>query len=201
MPEIPDEIDVENNKSDFPPEFEEPEPEEEEDEIEIKGKQKRKIKKIFEPPMRSVQEQPFSHLAVNIKNILSATQPRQCVKLYQFVKIFAKRLNEPAMVKKLNLLFQGVNVLGMDNKNYRIPLSVLQYVLDRDQMLGYSPTKTYQKKQITLAGIIIALDNTMEEIIDYYVQLCDEHNISLDQPTQPPSFSSAMADDLPDVGV
>jgi len=191
---IPDEIEVgeDEEPEDLPDGFDEPEPED------INLKRPRMPQQPFE--QRSIQEQPFNNLVVIIMNLLSATQPRQYVKLYQFTKILAKRLNEPTIVKELNEIFKGVTVIGANNKPYRIPLSILQYVYDRDSQLGYSPTKSYQKKQISLAGIIIALDQTMETMIDYYTDLCDTHNISLDQPMQPPSFTSVSPDDLPDVG-
>lgn len=184
---IPDEIEISDDlPEELPDGFDEPEPKEP------------KRTPQFEPT-RSIQEQPFNNLVVIIMNLLSATQPRQYVKLYQFTKILAKRLNEPEIVKKLDAIFKGVTIIGTNNKPFKIPLSILQYVYDRDSMLGYSPTKTYQKKQITLAGVIIALDQTMEEMIDYYTEMCDSHNISLEQPMQLPTFASVRPEELPEV--
>ena len=197
---IPDEIDADEDED------EDEEPEELPDgfnELESDEEFKRKLK--YSPIRqrtelaRSIQEQPFNNLVVIIMNLLSATQPRQYVKLYQFTKILAKRLNEPAIVKQLDEIFKGVTVLGANNKSFKIPLSILQYVYDRDSQLGYSPTKSYQKKQITLAGVIIALDQIMETMIDFYTQMCDDHNIALEQSLQPPSFASVSPEDLPSV--
>jgi len=191
---IPNEIDSdEEEEEDFIPAGLGDEEDEEEPEL------KKRIKRMRGAPEaeRSMQEQPFQNFSVIIMNILSSTQPKQHVKLYHFIKILAKRLNETDVVNKLDSLYKGVNVLGANRKIYKIPLSVLQYVYDRDSMLGYSPTKSYQKRQITLAGILIALDGVMEILIDYYLQLCDEHNIPLESPSQPPNFSGVDVDDLP----
>lgn len=220
--DIPDEIEIEEDKSfsqtlprveetpfpNAPEGLEEPVPETEEEgteeleslepDKETKFRMQRRSK-ILDEEQRSILEQPFQNFGVMIMNILSSTQPRQHVKLYHFIKILAKRLDEPKVVEKLNYIFEGVDVIGINEKKYRIPLSVLQYVFDRDSMLGYSPTKSYQKRQITLAGVIIALDKVMETMIDYYMQLCDDHNIPLEQPIQPPSFTGIGVEDLPNV--
>lgn len=191
---IPDEVDADEDTGveSFLPSAEEDEEDEEDEKI------NKRIRRREMPDMgRSMQEQPFQNFGVIIMNILSSTQPKQHVKLYHFIKILAKRLNEEEVVSKLDSLYKGVHVIGANNKTYKIPLSVLQYVYDRDSMLGYSPTKSYQKRQITLAGVIIALDGVMETLIDFYMKLIDEHNIPLEAPSQPPNFSGVNVDDLP----
>lgn len=162
----------------------------------------------------TIQEQTLNSLSMMVINMLSTEMPRQYVRLYMYIKIIAKRLNEKEIERDLDRMYEGTEI----KRNLSLPLPVLNYTYDKDCMIGYSPMKTYtikiedkekglgfpklqvqliplqkkssmKKTQITLQDIIMALDRAKIKMIDYFTQMAIEHNIEISQIT-PPALSS-----------
>ena len=163
----------------------------------------------------TMQEQTLTSISMEIMNKLSAETPRQYVRLYQYIKILAKRLNEKRIVKELDELYASTVV----SKDVSLPLAILNYNYDRDSYVGYSamknyivnnektkrtslPTPTYfhrlankktpKKVQITLGEVIMALDNSKVRMIDIYTTLAIRHNIELSSIQQPELSGESM---------
>lgn len=171
------------------------------------------ISEIQEPVIDTptMQEQTLMSLSMMIMNSLSAETPRQFTRIYQYVKILAKRLNEEKIEKELDKLYENTPV----RQQLNLPLYILQYIYDKDSYMGYSPMKNYlinlsdekketltainyfhpllkkkitKKTQICLSDIITALDRVKIKLIDYYTLMAIKHNIEI-QPIQPPEIS------------
>ena len=160
----------------------------------------------------TLQEQTISSISMMVINILSAEAPRQHIRLYQYIKILAKRLNEKKIEKELDRLYNACPVAT----GIYLPLSVLNYTYDKDSFVGYGPMKNYQitmekkadvsrmniqpvqqlsthrkkvkKVQIQLGEIIIALDKAKIRMVDLYTQMAIDHNIEISN-INPPQLS------------
>ena len=170
---------------------------------------------LSQEPVPTMQEQTITSLSMMVMNTLSAESPRHYVRLYQYIKILAKRLNEKGTVKELDDLDASTRV----RDDISLPLAILNYTYDKDSYAGYSICKTYivnlgttkraslptptyfhrlaikqnpKKVQITLGEIIMALNTVKVTMIDIYTRLAIEHNIEISQISPPELSGEAM---------
>ena len=173
------------------------------------------IEQYFPEQVPTMQEQTLISLSMMVMNTLSAESPRQFIRLYQYIKILAKRLNETEVVKQLDDLYASTHV----RLDVSIPLAILNYIYDKDSYVGYSPMKNYtinfgtkkrenlpklkyfhrlaikknpKKVQITLGEVIMSINTAKVNMIDTYTKLAIDHNIEISQITQPELSGEAM---------
>lgn len=175
----------------------------------------KEIEKYIPEDVPTMQEQTLTSLSMMIMNTLSSESPRQYIRLYQYIKILAKRLKRKEIETELDSLYFNTPI----RKNLSLPLAILNYTYDKDSYAGYSPMKTYtinledrkdgtiqaptyfhrlakkkvaKKIQISLSEIIMALDLLKVRMIDIYTELAIDHNIELSTIQQPELSGDAM---------
>lgn len=106
------------------------------------------------------------------KNLLNAS-PRQYTNALMLTRVLARRMDEHQYLEEL----EKIN----DTTSIGYPLAVIQTIAFRDLMSGQSTNKTYnygwRSKSVKLGDMILALEKTMDRVLDIFTEICVKHDI------------------------
>lgn len=125
-----------------------------------------------EPKARFNSETIRGIVVLFYKNLLSPSS-RQYTIAYSLCKVLAKRFDDVDHVTELEKIYAKTTI--------GYPLGILQTIVYRDIMLGFSTNKSYnygyQTKSVRLGDMILALDVAMDRIFDIFTEICVDNEL------------------------
>lgn len=173
---------------------------EEEEDPEIEQPEIKKFiqnfKKREEPEQTAdtIQEQTINSMYVMGLNFISGgkSMKNSYTSLWNILRIMAKRLGEQKYVDELEQIFQGVDV----KEGYKVPLTMLEYIVQRDAEQGYFPSKSYNRGKITLTDLMMGLDRAKLDMVNIFTNMTIKYNIVHSQEIIPPEMQDTKLPNL-----
>lgn len=148
----------------------------------------RQFKKKEEQGQRAdtIQEQTLNSMYVMGLNFISGgkSMKNSYTSLWNILIVMARRLGEKEYEQKLKRIFKGVDI----KEGYEVPLTMLEYIVQRDAEQGYFPSKSYNRGKITLTDLMMGLDKAKLDMVDIFTNMTIKHNIVHTQEITPPEL-------------
>ena len=142
----------------------------------------------------TIQEQTLNSMYVMGLNFISGgkSMKNSYTSLWNILMIMARRLGEQKHADELDQIFQGVDV----KEGYKVPLTMLEYIVQRDAEQGYFPTKSYNRGKITLTDLMMGLDRAKLDMVNIFTNMTIKYNIVHSQEITPPELQDTELPDL-----
>lgn len=127
----------------------------------------------LEQPKAGFQTETIKGLVILFYKNLLTPSPKQYTIALSLCLALAKRMKEEQFISELEYI-RKTSGIGYN-------LGLLQTIVNRDIMTGQRTTKTfnygYRTKPVKLGDMIVALDKSIDRILDIFTEICVKHDI------------------------